>query len=37
MTLRHIILDLIPFENAFTICSAYAFACICLFPLANHL
>ena len=37
MTLHHIIFDLIPFANTFTTCSACAFACFCLFPLANHL
>ena len=33
MTSRHIAFDLIPFANSFTINCA----CICLFPLANHL
>ena len=37
MTLRHIIFDLIPFANAFNICSACDFACDCLFPLIYFL
>ena len=36
MTLHLSLFVLIHFANAFNICSACAFACGCLFPLANH-
>ena len=37
MTLHHIIFDIIPFADAFNICSVCALACSCLFSFSKSL